>query len=121
MTPELKQFDQSARTWLSGAEFPRELGNSLITSIEKTVQHTKGMTPDELENYGYAEFAKLERAYGSELDDKLRAAAVMIHDLELKTPGLKQLLKSKAIGDSALVVAQILGQSERWYARRKGR
>jgi hypothetical protein len=35
--------------------------------------------------------------------------------------GLKNLLKSKGIGDSSLVVAQILGQSERWHARRKGR
>jgi hypothetical protein len=45
----------------------------------------------------------------------------MIDVLDQKQPGLKNLLRSKGIGDSALVVAQILGQSERWHARRKGR
>ena len=35
MTTEMIQFDQSARTWLSGAEFPRDLGNSLITMIAR--------------------------------------------------------------------------------------
>jgi hypothetical protein len=120
MTPEMKQFDQSARTWLSGAEFPRELGNSLITAIERVAQHTKHMDENQLEQYGVDEFAKLERAYGGEdkLQEKLRAAAVMIDALDKKQPGLKNLLRSKGIGDSALVVAQILGQSERWHARR---
>lgn len=123
MTPELKQFDQSARTWLSQAEFPRDLGNSLITTISKVAQQTKHLNADQLESYGLVEYAKLERAYGGEdkLQQKLQQAAVMIHKLDKKTPGLKNLLKSKGIGDNALVVAQIIGQSERWHARRKGR
>jgi hypothetical protein len=81
------------------------------------------MDENQLEQYGVDEFAKLERAYGGEdkLQEKLRAAAVMIDVLDQKQPGLKNLLRSKGIGDSALVVAQILGQSERWHARRKGR
>ena len=33
MTPELKQFDTTARTWMSSAGMPRELGNSLVTQI----------------------------------------------------------------------------------------
>ena len=121
MTPELKQFDQSARAWLSGAEFPRELGNSLVSTIEKVTRQTTAITPDQLEHYAYAEFAKLGKAYGLALEEKLRSAAVMIHALDQKTPGLKNLLKSKGIGDSALVVAQLIQQSERWHARRKGR
>jgi hypothetical protein len=55
MTPELQQFDTNARAWLSGAEFPRAHGNSLITQIERTVHATKGMTPDQLESYGLVE------------------------------------------------------------------
>lgn len=123
MTKELQQFDQSPRAWLVGAEFPANLGNSLITTIEKVAQTTKHMDENQLEQYGVDEFAKLERAYGGEdkLQEKLRAAAVMIDVLDQKQPGLKNLLRSKGIGDSALVVAQILGQSERWHARRKGR
>ncbi len=123
MTKELQQFDQSPRAWLVGAEFPANLGTSLITTIEKVAQTTKHMDENQLEQYGVDECAKLERAYGGEdkLQEKLCAAAVMIDVLDQKQPGLKNLLRSKGIGDSALVVAQILGQSERWHARRKGR
>jgi len=121
MTPELKQFDTTARTWLSGAEFPRELGNSLIGQIERVAQTTKAMTPDQLESYGMVEYEKLQWAYGDTLDTKLEAARQMVQALDKKTPGLNNLLKSKGIGDNALVVAQIIGQAERWHARRKGR
>ena len=121
MPKELQEFDQHARTWLSGAEFPRDLGNSLVTTIERVAQTTKAMMPDQLEQYGYAEFTKLERAYGPALEEKLHAAAVMIHELDQKKPGLKNLLKSKGIGDNALVVAQLIAQSERYLTRRKGR
>jgi hypothetical protein len=119
MTPEMKQFDQSARTWLSAAEFPRELGNSLITTIERVAQTTKHLDANQLEQYGFDEFAKLERVYGKELDAKLQQAAVMIDALDKKQPGLKNLLRGHGVGDSALVVAQIIGQSERWHARRR--
>lgn len=121
MTPEMQQFDTSARTWLTGAEFPREIGNALIVNIERVAQQTKGMTPDQLEQYGFAEFAKLEHAYGPALDDKLRAAGRMIHELDQKTPGLKNLLKSKGLGDNALVASLLIQQAERYHARRKGR
>ena len=120
-TPETTAFDQSARAWLAGAEFPRDIGNSLISQIERVAQQTKHMNADELDSYGSAEFAKLENAYGETLDEKLRAAAVMIDALDKKQPGLKQLLQTRGIGDNALVAAQIIGQSECWHARRKGR
>ena len=123
MTPELKAFDTSVRTWLSGAEFPRDIGNSLITQIERTLHATKDMTPEQLESYGMVEYDKLEKAYGGEdqLQEKLNAAAVMIDALDRKQPGLKALLQSNGIGDNALVVAQLIGQSECWHARRPGR
>lgn len=52
MPKELQQFDQSARTWLAGAQFDRTLGNSLVTTISRVAQHTKTMTPDQLDTYG---------------------------------------------------------------------
>jgi hypothetical protein len=121
MPNELKELDQSARRWLVAAEFPRELGNSLITTIEQVGRTTKGMTPNELEAYGYAEFAKLERAYGPALEEKLRAAGRMVQALEARRPGLNNLLKSNGIGDSALFASQLIAQSERYWGRRKGR
>jgi hypothetical protein len=86
MTPALKEFDTTARAWLSGAGFPSDVGNSLIAQISRVAQQTKAMTPDQLEQYGYAEFAKLEHAHGPALQEKLQAAALMIHDLDLKRP-----------------------------------
>ena len=67
MTPELKRFDSSARTWLSRAGFPRDVGNSLVSAIDKTAQATNHMTEGELETYGHKEFEKLQRAYGEKL------------------------------------------------------
>jgi hypothetical protein len=75
MTPELKQFDTTARTWMSSAGLSRELGNSLVNTIAKVTYTTKDMTPDQLESYSYAEFAKLGKAFGPTLEEKLQAAA----------------------------------------------
>lgn len=120
MSQELRQFDQSARTWLSQAGLPRELGNSLVNAIAKTVQQTQNMTEAELDRYSADEYAKLERVHGAHLEEKLQAAAVMIHALDAKQPGLKQLLRSKCIGDASLV-AQILVTHAPIYHARTGR
>jgi predicted phage tail protein len=93
----------------------------LVSAVEKMAQHTKAMTPEQLESYGLVEYEKLQKVYGEGLEEKLQSAAVMIHALDQKMPGLKNLLRAKGIGDNALVVAQIIGQAERWQARRKGR
>lgn len=117
MTPELKAFDTSARTWLSAAEFPRELGNSHVTAIERVAQQTKSMSADQLENYGLVEYEKLQRAYGDKLEEKLTSAGHMVEVLEKRTPGLKNLLRSKGLGDNALIASMLIGQAERYWAR----
>ena len=61
MTPELKQFDQSARAWLSGAEFDRMTGNSLVTTIDRVAHQVQHMTPGQLEFYADQQYALLER------------------------------------------------------------
>ena len=104
-----------------GAEFPRELGNSLVAEIERVAKTTKGMTPAQIESYGETEFAKLERVYGPKLEEKLRDAGRMVQELEAKRPGLNAFLQSKGLGDSALIVSQLIAQSERYWGRRKGR
>jgi hypothetical protein len=100
MSKQLIQFDQSARAWLVGAEFPTDLGNSLIVNISKVAQTTKHMDANQLEQCGVDEYAKLERVYGDKLEDKLNAAARMVHELDQKTPGLKNMLRSNGLGDS---------------------
>ena len=79
------------------------------------------MTPDQLETYGENEYVKLQAAYKDTLEDKLRQAGRMVEELENKQPGLKNLLKSKGIGDSALVASILIGQLEIYWVRRKGR
>jgi hypothetical protein len=78
------------------------------------------MNADQLDQYGADEFVKLERAHDAALEERLRSAAEMIHDLDLKQPGLKNLLRSKGIGDNALVASLLIQQAERYHAR-KGR
>jgi hypothetical protein len=39
--------------------------------------------------------------------------------LEGKTPGLKQLLKSKGIGDNAIVANMLIAQAQKYHARNK--
>jgi hypothetical protein len=48
-------------------------------------------------------------------------ASQMVEAFEQKQPGLKNLLRSKGIGDSALVANMLIGQSERYWGRRKRR
>ena len=43
----------------------------------------------------------------------------MIEALEAKTPGLKNLLKSRGVGDNAMVASLLIQQSERYWARRR--
>jgi len=119
MTPEMKQFDTTARAWLTGAEFPANVGNSVITTISRVAQQTKAMTPDELITYGEAEYAKLRQANGDTFEDKLNAAGRMVEDLEKKTPGLNNLLKSKGLWDNALIASMLIQQAERYHARRE--
>jgi hypothetical protein len=117
-SPELKAFDTNARTWMSTAGMPREIGNSLVTAIAKVAQQTKNMNADELDSYGHAEFAKLEKAHGPALEERLQAAAQMVHDLDLKTPGLKNLLKSRGIGDNAMVANLLISHAQIFHAKR---
>jgi len=65
---------------------PREIGNSLVNVIAKTAQLIKQMTAEQLDSYGVAEYAKLNKVYGATLDDKLQAAGCMVEVLELKQP-----------------------------------
>ena len=118
MTPGIKQFDTTARTWMSGAGLPREVGNSLVTQISRVAQQTQRMSPDELITYGENEYVKLQQAHGATLEEKLQSAAEMIHALDLKQPGLKNLLRSNGIGDNALVASMLIGHAAIYHARK---
>ena len=70
MTPEGKQFDTAARTWLHGAGFPKDTGNSLVTTIGRVAQQTAKMSQDQLVEYGQREMVKLQKTYGDSLGEK---------------------------------------------------
>jgi hypothetical protein len=120
-TAERAQFDanaRTARTWLSGAGFPRETGNSLVSAIAKVSQQTQHMTADQLETYGYGEFEKLQKVHGPALDEKLQAVDRMVQVIEAKQPGLVRLLKSKGIMDNAMVANLLIAHAQIYHARR---
>ena len=90
-----------------------------ISNIEKVAQPTKAMTPDQLESYGMGEYEKLQQVYGDKLEGKLTSAEHMVEVHEKRTPGLKSLLRSKGLGDNALIASMLIGQAERYWARRR--
>jgi hypothetical protein len=53
------------------------------------------------------------------LEEKLRAAGRMDVAIDQKTPGLKNFLKSKGLGDNAMVASLLIQQAERYWARRR--
>lgn len=119
-TKELKEFDSTARSWLARAEFSRENGNSVIRAIEQTVNTTRHMNAEQLEQFRQTEMTTLRGLYGDSLEEKLRECSQMVHAVEMQQPGLKNLLQSKGIGDAAVVLTQLIAQSQIWHARRKG-
>lgn len=119
MTPELRAFDSNARTWLAGAGFPQNLGTSLVHAIEAVTKQTQHMDETQLAEYGNKEYLKLQSIYGTELDAKLRETGYMINIIEQQRPGLKALLRSRGIGDSARTVTLLIDQSRRFWARRR--
>ena len=121
MSKALSDFDQSARSWLVGAEFLANIGTSLITTIAKVAQQTKHLSADQLESYGLLQYERLERVYGAEVVDKRNDARRMVEQLEKKTPELKNLLRSKSPGDNAEIASLLIQQAERYWIRRKGR
>ena len=118
-TPETQALEQSARTWLHQADFPRELGNSVIKIAADTLKRTEKFTPAQLQAHGEYQYTLLEKVYGDKIDAKLQSANTMIQALEKTTPGLKRLLLTQGIGDNALFVTQLVSASERYWARRK--
>ena len=118
LTSAHKEFDQAARTWLHAAEFPRNLGSSLATAIDDVTRTTAGMNENQLIEFGQKEYQKLVHLYGDQLEARLNAAGHMVNQLEAKQPGLKQLLKSRGIGDAARVAVLLMDQAERYWRRR---
>lgn len=99
---------------------PVNLGNSLVNQITKVLQTTRGVTESQIEQRGYDEFDKLKKVHGDKLDERLLQAGLMVEDLEKKQPGLKNLLKSKGLGDDSLIANLLIGHAAIYHAR-KGR
>lgn len=118
LTEPQREFDTAARAWLSGAEFDRSLGNSLVTNVGRVAEHTRNMDDAQLENYGADEFQKLRGVYGEKLEEKLTMAGQMVKEIETRHPGLQQLLKGRGIGDNAVIASMLIQQAERYFARR---
>lgn len=114
---EVQAFDANARGWMSDAGLPRELGNSLVNTLSKAIQHTHAMTAEQRETYKDSENAKMEKLFGPDWHDtKLKPVAVMIHELDQKRPGLKELIR--AHGDNAMFLAQLIQVAIIYHARR---
>jgi len=93
-------------------------GDRLTATFSKGIQRTHSMSAEQRETYKYNENAKLEKLFGPEWHDKRKPAAVMIHELDQKRPGLKDFVRAR--GDNALLVAKLIQAATNYHAR-KGR
>jgi len=77
------------------------------------------MSPEQRETYKDQENAKLLHLFGAQdkLQEMLQPAAVMIHELDQRRPGLKEFVR--AHGDNALFVAQLVQAAHVYHTRKK--
>ncbi len=116
---EVSAFEANARGWMADAGLPLNLGNSLVNTLSKAIQHTHGMPPEQRELYKDAENTKCEKLFGPDWHEtKLKPVAAMIHELDQRRPGLKDLVR--AHGDHAVFLAQLIQAATIYYARKKG-
>ncbi len=57
--------------------------------------------------------------HGFTLEERLSEAGRMVEEIEQTTSGLKNLLQSKGIGDSAMIANLLIQQAQRYWARRR--
>ena len=57
--------------------------------------------------------------HGFTLEERLSKAGRMVEEIEQTTSGLKNLLQSKGIGDSAMIANLLIQQAQRYWARRR--
>lgn len=117
--PEVRAFDTAARTWLSDAGTPREIGNSFVKNVDRAGKALSAMTQTQRDSFADVQYKILENTYGPDLEKKLQLAGKMVQELERRQPGLNTMLKS-GIGDDARVASLLIQQSERYWDR-KGR
>ena len=55
--------------------------------------------------------------HGFTLEERLSEAGRMVEEIEQTTSGLKNLLQSKGIGDSAMIANLLIQQAQRYWAR----
>ena len=57
--------------------------------------------------------------HGFTFEERLSEAGRMVEEIEQTTSGLKNLLLSKGIGDSAMIANLLIQQAQRYWARRR--
>ena len=115
---EVSVFEGNVRGWMSDAGLSKELGYALFNTLSKAIQHTHALTPEQREAYKDSENAKMGKLFGPDWHDtKLQPVAVMIHELDQKRPGLKELVR--AHGDHAMFLAQLIQAARVYHARKR--
>jgi hypothetical protein len=115
---EVQAFDSNARGWMSDAGLPRELGNSLASTLSKAIQHTATLTPEQHESHKDSENAKMEKLFGPDWHEtKLKPVRAMLDALDQKRPGLKALVREH--GDNAMFLAQLIQAATIYHARKR--
>jgi hypothetical protein len=109
----MAEADQQARAWLTGAQFPREVGSSVAQEVARVAAQYEGMGESARELWARSERATLERLWRGEFDRKIALARQLVGEVEAKAPGLKDLLERSGAGNSSMVIGLLAMQAER--------
>lgn len=118
LTPEMKAFDTSARSWLMAAEVPANIGTSMLKEGDRVAKFYPKMPDGERQAWILGERAKLQKIYCNNLDRKIALGKQLVRELEAKQPGIVEYLERSGAGNSALFGAQLIRTAERLQARR---
>jgi hypothetical protein len=91
----------------------------MINRVSKLAQ--RKMTPEQVEAYQDTENAKLRALYKDTWDQRFEPARRMIHEVELKKPGLKKFLLANGVGDDSGLANMLINHAPIFWAKRNAR
>lgn len=99
---EVAQFDREARTWLSEAGFPREIGSALASEVARVGEHQRDANDQARAAYAAKEQQHLRGMWGAQYAQRLALARDLVRALDARHDGrISEYLEETGAGNSA--------------------
>lgn len=122
-TAQDMQADKLGRTWLMAGGFSANNGSTLVEEIEKVIPAYERLSETE-QTIWRQQQEQLARQvlgeFGQDANQRIELAKRLVHEIDERHPGLKELLDETGAGSSAMVIKLFATQAEA-LARRQAR